>query len=105
MARRTLGPADICGCRSHVRNGLIPPAVTYSRILSFDDAIAVFRDPVAKLFDDPDHSNTEERMILVGHAGGRLLVGAFTQRQGRIRVVSARRATARERQDYEHETS
>jgi len=71
----------------------------------FDDAIAVFRDPVAKLFDDPDHSNTEERMILVGHAGGRLLVVAFTERHGRIRVISARRATARERQDYEQETS
>jgi uncharacterized DUF497 family protein len=71
----------------------------------FDDAIAVFRDPVAKLFDDPDHSDTEERMILVGHAGGRLLVVAFTERQGRIRVISVRRATARERQDYEQETS
>jgi len=71
----------------------------------FDDAISVFRDPLAKLFDDPDHSDTERRTILVGHSGNRLLVVSFTERRGRIRLISARRATPREREDYEEAIS
>ena len=67
----------------------------------FDEAVPVFRDPLAKLFDDPDHSDTEQRMILVGHSANRLLVVSFTDRRGRIRLISARRATPREREDYE----
>jgi hypothetical protein len=70
----------------------------------FDQALPVFRDSMAKLFDDPDHSDTEERMILVGHSGKRLLVVSFTERQGRIRLISARRATPQERDDYEQAT-
>ena len=70
----------------------------------FDDAISVFRDPLAKLFDDPDHSDAEQRMIL-GHSASRLLVVSFTERRGRIRLISARRATPREREDYEQATS
>ena len=67
----------------------------------FDEAVPVFRDPLATLFDDPDHSDTEQRMILVGHSANRLLVVSFTERRGRIRLISARRATPREREDYE----
>jgi uncharacterized DUF497 family protein len=70
----------------------------------FEEAILVFRDPLAKLFDDPDHSEAEDRMILIGHSGDRLLVVSFTERQGRIRLISARRATPRERDDYEQAT-
>jgi hypothetical protein len=69
--------------------------------VGFEEAVPVFRDATAKLFDDPDHSDTEDRMILIGHSGNRLLVVSFTERQGRIRLISARRATPREREDYE----
>jgi uncharacterized DUF497 family protein len=71
----------------------------------FDDAIAAFRDPLAKLFDDPGHSETEQRTILVGHSADRLLVVSFTERRGRIRLISVRRATPREREDYEQAIS
>ena len=67
----------------------------------FDEAVPVFRGPPAKLFDDPDHSDTEQPMILVGHSANRLLVVSFTERRGRVRLISARRATPREREDYE----
>ena len=67
----------------------------------FEEAVRVFRDATAKLFDDPDHSDTEHRMILIGHSANRLLVVSVTERQGRIRLISARRATPREREDYE----
>lgn len=70
-----------------------------------DEAISVFRDPLAKLFDDPDHSEIEQRMILVGHSANRRLVVSFTERRGRIRLINARRATPRERDDYEQAIS
>jgi uncharacterized DUF497 family protein len=70
-----------------------------------EEAVPVYRDPAAKLFDDPDHSDTEDRMILIGHSGNRLLVVSFTERHGRIRLISARRATPREREDYEQAIS
>ena len=72
--------------------------------VSFEDAIGVFRDPLAKLFDDPDHSGAERRSLIIGHsARRRLVVVAFTERAGRIRIISARGANAREREDYEQE--
>jgi hypothetical protein len=67
----------------------------------FDEAVPVFRDPLAKLFDDPDHSDTEQRTILVRHSTNRLPIVSFTERRGRIRLISARRATPREHEDYE----
>jgi uncharacterized DUF497 family protein len=70
--------------------------------VAFEQAITVFQDPLAKIHSDPDHSETEQREILVGHsAQNRLLLVSFTDRQGRIRVISAREATRRERRDYE----
>jgi uncharacterized DUF497 family protein len=70
--------------------------------VSFEEAIAVFGDPLARIFDDPDHSQSEPRELIVGHCGRRqLLVISFVQRADRIRIFSARRATRQERQDYE----
>jgi uncharacterized protein len=70
--------------------------------VSFEEAVTVFQDPLARIHDDPEHSDTEIREILVGHSlAGRLLVVAFTERGSRIRLISARRATKRERRDYE----
>ena len=43
--------------------------------VSFEDAATVFLDPLAKIHDDPDHSATERRDIIVGHSlQGQLLV-------------------------------
>ena len=71
--------------------------------VSFDEACTVFDDALAKIFPDEDHSNGEEREIIVGHSClERLLLVSFTERAtGRIRIVSARMATLRERRDYE----
>jgi uncharacterized DUF497 family protein len=74
--------------------------------VSFKDAIAVFGDPLARIFDDPDRSQSEPRELIVGHCGRRrLLVISFVQRGDRIRIFSARCATRQERQDYEEGTS
>ena len=74
--------------------------------VSFEQAIPVFGDPLARIFDDPDHSTSERRELIVGHCTRRtVLVVCFVQRGGRIRIVSARRATRRERRDYEEGTS
>jgi len=62
----------------------------------------VFQKPLAKIHDDPDHSDTERRDIIVGHsAEGRLFVVSFTDRESKIRLISARPVTRRERRDYE----
>jgi len=62
----------------------------------------VFRDPLARIFADPPHSSNEPRELIIGHSGNRrLFVVSFTEREGRVRIISARRATKREQQDYE----
>lgn len=68
----------------------------------FEEATTVFQDPLAKIHDDPDHSATERRDIIVGHSlQGRLLLVFFTDRGSKIRLISARPVTKRERHDYE----
>ena len=70
--------------------------------VSFEEAVTVFQDPMAKVHPDPDHSESERREILIGHSmQARLLLVAFTDRQGKIRLISARRVTRRERREYE----
>jgi len=70
--------------------------------ISFDEAITVFANPLARIHVDPDRSEVEDREIMVGHSNQRrLLLVAFTERQARIRLISARRATSQERKDYE----
>jgi len=70
--------------------------------VSFEEAVTAFQDPLARLHADPEHSSSENREIFVGHSeSGRLLLVAFTEREGRIRVISARAATRRERRAYE----
>ncbi|MGO8813591.1 MAG: BrnT family toxin [Terriglobia bacterium] len=72
--------------------------------VSFEEAVTVFYDPLAATFGDPDHSQEESRLITVGYsARGRLLVVSHVERSGAIRVVSARRATVRERRRHEGE--
>lgn len=70
--------------------------------VSFDEAKTVFDDPLYIDFYDPDHSNNEERYILVGHSQQhRLLVVSYTERKNRIRLISARIATRMEKETYE----
>ena len=70
--------------------------------VSFDEASTVFGDPLAMLMADPDHSEEEERYLLLGASlQGRLLVVSFAERPPRTRLISAREATRRERRQYE----
>ncbi len=65
------------------------------------DAVAVLEDEFALTVRDP-FSEREERWITLGKdAVGRLLIAVYTWRGDRIRLISARRATARERRQYE----
>ena len=71
--------------------------------VSFEEAKSVFIDDRAKLIDDPDHSEGEERFILLGiSATLRLLVVCHCYRAegGVIRIISARKATTRESKFY-----
>ena len=70
--------------------------------VAFEEALTVFADPLADIFDDPDHSVGERRELIIGHsARQRLLIVSFTDRDRRTRVIGARETTARERRDYE----
>ena len=68
----------------------------------FDEAVTAFYDPLSATFDDPDHSENEQRYIIIGFSSqGRLLVVAHAERGGNIRIISARCATAHERKKHE----
>ncbi|HEX4405444.1 MAG TPA: BrnT family toxin [Polyangia bacterium] len=69
--------------------------------VSFEEAATVFADPLSITRFDPDHSEDEDRFLLLGatHAS-RLVVVAHTDRRGNIRIISARLATRRERRTY-----
>ena len=70
--------------------------------VSFEEALTVFSDPLARIFDDLDHSITEAREIIIGHSlNQRLLIVCFAERGNVVRLFSARKATRGERRDYE----
>jgi uncharacterized DUF497 family protein len=70
--------------------------------VGFEEAATVFADPLARIFDDPDHSHAETRELIVGHsATQRVVVVSFVARRDSVRIISARKATGRERRDYE----
>jgi uncharacterized protein len=70
--------------------------------VSFEEAIEVFHDSLARTHADPGSSVGELREIIVGtSSAGRLLLVSFTERGDRIRLISARPATRNERRDYE----
>ena len=70
--------------------------------VTFDEASTVFGDPLGLLMADPDHSEGEERYLLLGMSSNqRLLVVAFAERPPRTRLSSARQATRQERRRYE----
>ncbi|MGF1571068.1 MAG: BrnT family toxin [Nodosilinea sp.] len=70
--------------------------------VSFEEAQTVFANSLAVIFEDPAHSADEQREIIIGHSQrNRLLLIAFTERPGKIRIISARLATRPERENYE----
>ena len=72
--------------------------------ISFHEAATIFGDPLAITFDDPDHSEGEYRFITFGFSRfNRLLVVSNTEREDRIRIISARPMTKQERKIYEEE--
>jgi uncharacterized DUF497 family protein len=70
--------------------------------INFEEALTTFRDPLARIFGDEEHSEGEPREIIIGHSvKQRLILACFTVRETRIRIISARKATRLERKDYE----
>jgi uncharacterized protein len=70
----------------------------------FEEAKSAFRDPHALLFSDPEHSENEERVFLLGvTSASRLVVVVHCYRKDEsvIRIISARRATNKESAYYE----
>ncbi len=70
--------------------------------ISFEEAESIFYDPRSVTVLDPDHSETELRFIDIGMSNyDRILVVVYTEREQRIRLISARRASKKERKMYE----
>jgi uncharacterized protein len=68
----------------------------------FTEAVTVFGDPLSMNMPDPDHSEGEQRFIVLGMSDRyRLLVVSYTDRPPRTRIISARLATRNERNQYE----
>ena len=72
--------------------------------IAFDEAKTIFDDPLYIEFYDPDHSEDEDRFIMIGQSvQNRLLVVSYTDRNDNIRLISAREATRMEKKVYEQE--
>jgi uncharacterized DUF497 family protein len=70
--------------------------------VSFSEAATVFADPLTITISDPDQSVGEERYVTVGLSyRQRVLVVAHRDDDDRMRIITARLATRRERKDYE----
>jgi uncharacterized DUF497 family protein len=71
--------------------------------VSFEEASTVYFDTLACIFEDENHSQTEHREIIIGYSLiDHLLVVSFTElEEDHIRIISARRATKRERKKHE----
>jgi uncharacterized DUF497 family protein len=73
--------------------------------VSFEEAATVFGDPLSLTIIDPLHSIDEDRFVTIGQSiRERTLVVVHTERGDRLRIISARVATRRERGDYEQDS-
>jgi len=73
--------------------------------VSFDEASTAFKDTLSLTIHDPLHSDEEDRFILIGNSyKNRLLVIVHLEMENRIRIISARKATKKERKQYEETT-
>jgi uncharacterized protein len=74
--------------------------------VDFREAATVFDDALSTTFPDRGHSSAEQRFLTVGQsAHGKALVVSHTSEAGRIRLISAREATRRERRFHEEESN
>ncbi len=92
-----MGNIEFAWDRRKARSNLIKHGV------SFEEAQTVFLDENARLIDDPDHSEEEERFVLLGYSfQARCLIVSqcCSETDSVIRLISARRATAQEEQIY-----
>ena len=71
--------------------------------VSFDEAASVFTDPFALTFDDPEHSFYEQRYITIGTSARQriLLLSHADRADDHVRIISARKATPREKYAYQ----
>ena len=70
--------------------------------ISFDEASTAFGDVLSLVIYDPLHSADEDRFVLIGHSHrNRLLVIVHTEQGNKIRIISARKATRKEKEKYE----
>jgi hypothetical protein len=70
--------------------------------VSFEEAAAVFGDPFAGTIPDPTHSTEEARFVTIGMTPAqRLIVVVHTDRDGQVRIISARPATRAEKKRHE----
>jgi len=72
--------------------------------VSFEEAVTVFYDPLAQTAHDPDHSDDEERFIIIGHGHKDnllFIIHIYKEDTETIRIISARKATKREQNDFE----
>lgn len=92
-----MGNIEFAGDRRKARSNLVKHSV------SFEEAQSVFLDENARLIDDPDHSEDEDRFLLLGYSfQARCLIVSHCYRESDavIRLISARRATAQEEEVY-----
>lgn len=71
--------------------------------ISFEEAQSVFEDAYAILFDDPDHSEEEERFLIIGMSSAKgicIVSHCYRGADERIRIISARAATQKEKSVY-----
>ena len=76
--------------------------------VSFSEAESVFADENALLMDDPFHSDAEDRFLLLGLSSGMrilVVVHCYRDEEAVIRLISARRANANERRQYDERLS
>ncbi len=72
--------------------------------VSFDETQTVFIDYLSVMKPDVEHSNTEERLLIIGTSHkNRVIVVSYTERGDIIRLISARKATRHERKQYEED--
>lgn len=70
--------------------------------VSFHEAATVFGDEMGATVYDPDHSDEEDRFLTIGYSNRRrLLIVSHTDRNDRIRIISARTLKQNERRQYE----
>ncbi len=71
--------------------------------VTFNEASTVFDDQLAVVVYDPDHSDDEDRYLIIGHsARGRLLIVSHTDREDGTRIISARECVRSERRRFEN---